>query len=90
MKAVQPASDEEVTLLTSVAHRDEAAFAALYDRYSGPAFGLVLRIIRSRAEAEEVLQEAFWQVWNRAPDYRPDLGSPFYWIITIEIGRAHV
>lgn len=87
MKANQPAP-EEIALLRAVAGRDEGAFAALYDRYSGPAFGMILRILRSRAEAEEVLQEAFWQVWTRATDYRPELGSPFCWVITIARRKA--
>ena len=63
-------SRDDATLLQAVALRDEAAFGELYDRLSRPVFSLVVRVLRSRAEAEEVLQEAFWQVWERAPDFR--------------------
>ena len=87
MKPAAPEPDD-VTLLLAVARRDEAAFASLYDRFSRPAFSLVLRVVRSTAEAEEILQEAFWQVWEHAPSYQPALGSPFSWIVTIARRKA--
>lgn len=79
---------DDATLLQAVARRDEAAFAALYDRFARPVFSLVVRVLRSRAEAEEVLQEAFWQIWERAPDYREELGSAFCWVVTIARRKA--
>ena len=79
---------DDAVLLQAVARRDEAAFAELYDRLSRPVFSLIVRVLRSRAEAEEVLQEAFWMVWERAPDYRVDLGSAFCWIVTIARRKA--
>ncbi len=79
---------DDATLLQAVALRDEAAFGELYDRLSRPVFSLVVRVLRSRAEAEEVLQEAFWQVWERAPDFRAELGSPFSWVVTIARRKA--
>src|SRR5213082_2871053 len=79
---------DDASLLHGVAHRDETAFATLYDRFSRPVFSLVVRMLRSRAEAEEVLQEAFWQVWERAPDYREELGSAFCWVVTIARRKA--
>lgn len=79
---------DDVALLLAVARRDEGAFEQLYDRISRPAFALIVRIVRSHAEAEEILQEAFWQVWEHAPSYQPALGSPFCWIITIARRKA--
>jgi len=79
---------DDAALLQAVARRDESAFAELYDRMSRPVFSLVVRVVRSRAEAEEVLQESFWQVWERAPDYRPELGSAFCWVVTIARRKA--
>ena len=79
---------DDTTLLQAVARQDEAAFAELYDRMSRPVFSLVVRILRSRAEAEEVLQESFWQVWQRASGYRSELGSAFCWIVTIARRKA--
>ena len=81
-------SPDDVALLLAVARRDEAAFAELYDRVARPIFSMVARIMQSRAEAEEVLQEAFWQIWESAPGYRPDLGSPFCWMVTVARRKA--
>lgn len=83
-----PSESDDVTLLLAVARRDETALAELYDRLAHPVFSMVVRIVGSRAEAEEVLQEAFWQIWESAPGYRPELGSPFCWIITIARRKA--
>lgn len=87
---MKPASSqpEDTSLLLAVAQRDEAAFGALYDRLSRPIYSMVVRIIRSRAEAEEVLQEAFWQIWESAPAYRPELGTPFCWMVTLARRKA--
>ena len=87
MTPATPAPDD-AALLQAVARRDEGAFASLYDRMSRPVFSLIVRVVRSRAEAEEVLQEAFWQIWERAADYRAELGSPFCWIVTIARRKA--
>ena len=79
---------DDIALLLAVARRDEAAFAELYEKLSRPLFSLVVRVVRSTAEAEEILQEAFWQIWEKAPSYRPELGSPFTWIVTIARRKA--
>jgi len=79
---------DDSTLIQAVARRDESAFAELYDRFSRQVYSLVVRILRSRSEGEEVLQETFWQVWEHAGDYRAELGSAFGWIITIARRKA--
>ncbi len=79
---------EETDLLLRVAQRDADAFARLYDRLSPVLYSLVFRILRSKVEAEDVLQEAFWQIWERAPSYRVDLGSPFCWTVTLARNKA--
>ena len=54
-----PVTDHAADLLARIADGDRAAFAALYDMLSARAFGLVLRVLVDRAQAEEVLQEVF-------------------------------
>jgi RNA polymerase sigma-70 factor (ECF subfamily) len=81
-------NSDDAKLLRAAAQGDETAFAALYDRLARPVFALVVRIIGSRAEAEEVLQEAFVQVWERAPDFRAELGTAFCWVVTIARRKA--
>ena len=68
--------------------RDPAAIAELYDRHSRLLFGLILRILNERGEAEDVLQEVFLSVWTRAGTYRPALGSPVAWLVGIARNRA--
>jgi RNA polymerase sigma-70 factor, ECF subfamily len=79
---------EDAELLRAVARGDESAFARVYDRYSAILLGLMLRILRSRAEAEDVLQEVFLQVWQRAHSFDPERGRAFTWLVTLARSRA--
>ena len=65
-----------VDLLRSSGRGDEAAFARLYDATAARVFGLALRVVRDRAQAEEVAQEAFLEIWRTSGRYDPDRGSP--------------
>ena len=73
----------DVRLLQRIAARDTAALAELYDRHSRLLFGLILRIVRDRGEAEEILQEAFLRVWTRAETYDAQMGGPLSWIVRV-------
>jgi RNA polymerase sigma-70 factor, ECF subfamily len=75
-------------LLACVARGDEAAFAELYQATSSKLFGVAMRILRNRELAEEVVQEAFFKVWERAGDYKPAVASPMTWMATIVRNRA--
>lgn len=84
-------SDEtraDVALLERMAARDQRALAELYDRHAALLFGLILRILRSRPDAEDVLQEVFVQAWTRTDTYNASLGSPAGWLIGIARNRA--
>ena len=78
----------DVELLKAVARADEQALAHLYDRYRAVLFGLLVRILNSREEAEDVLQEVFLQVWKRAADFDERRGRPFTWLVTLTRSRA--
>ena len=73
----------DLGLLQRIAARDPAALAELYDRHSRLLFGLILRIVGDRAEAEETLQEAFVRVWTRVETYDPQGGGPLPWIVRV-------
>ncbi len=73
----------DLALLERMVARDGGAIAALYDRHSRLLYGLILRILRDKAEAEEVLQEVFLLSWTRAETFKPDLGSPTAWLVRI-------
>ncbi|WP_323960064.1 sigma-70 family RNA polymerase sigma factor [Arthrobacter sp. JZ12] len=76
------------TLLAGVAQGEEAPFNALYHSTSARIYGLVYRIVLDRALSEEVTQEVFLQVWRKAAEYRPDLGTPLTWLLTLAHRRA--
>jgi RNA polymerase sigma-70 factor (ECF subfamily) len=84
----EPAQSSDVELLHAVAHGDEAALARLYDAYRVILFGLLVRILNSREEAEDILQEVFVQVWRRAKDFDEKRGRPFTWLVTLARSRA--
>jgi len=78
----------DAELLRAVARGDDSALASLYGRYSSILLGLLLRILHSRAEAEDVLQEVFVQVWRRADSYDESRGRGFTWLVTLARSRA--
>lgn len=82
----QQAADRR--LLTRAAAGDEAAFAALYDRLSGPLYALCLRMIGDAAEAEDALQEACVLIWRRAPHYDPTRSNVFGWAVHLTRGKV--
>ena len=74
--------------MKAIAARDEVALAQLYDRYRVIVFGLLMRILNNREEAEDVLQEVFLQVWRKAGDFDENRGRPFTWLVTLGRSRA--
>jgi len=78
----------DIELLHAIARSDEQALASLYDRYRVILFGLLMRILNSREEAEDVLQDVFLQVWRRASDFDELRGKPFTWLVTLARSRA--
>ena len=84
----QEDTSADIALIDRIVARDETAVGALYDRHSRLLFGLILRIIRDRSEAEEILQEVFVLVWTRAETYNVSLGPPAAWLVRIARNRA--
>jgi RNA polymerase sigma-70 factor, ECF subfamily len=80
---MQSSDPVDLLLFQRIVARDTAALADLYDRHSRLLFGLILRIVRDRAEAEEILQEVFVRVWTRAELYDPRLGGPTPWLVRL-------
>src|SRR5512145_1695719 len=73
----------DLSLLQRIAARDADALAELYDRHSRLLFGLILRIVRDREQAEEILQEAFVRVWTRGQTYDAQFGGPLPWMVRV-------
>ena len=82
----EPSQISDSDPLHAVAREDEAALAAVYERYRLILFGLILRILHDREEAEDVLQEVFLQVWRRAGDFDEARGRAFTWLVILRRG----
>ena len=79
-------ADED--LMQYVRKADPAAFAVLYDRHSGVAFSLAYRMVGTRAQAEDVVQEAFLSIWRSGARYDRTRGSVRTWVLGIVHNRA--
>jgi RNA polymerase sigma-70 factor, ECF subfamily len=75
-------------LLKRAGRGDEAAFAEWYDATAARAFGLAVRVLRDRAQAEEVTQEVYLQAWRTASRYDEQKGSALSWLMTLAHRRA--
>jgi RNA polymerase sigma-70 factor (ECF subfamily) len=74
--------------LGAVAGGDRAALRDIYLSTSAKLFGICLRILQDRNEAEDVLQEVYITVWNRAGRFDPALASPITWLAAIARNRS--
>ena len=84
----QAAEDSQAELLRRVAAQDLQALSDFYDQTAGPFFSVALRILGDAGEAEEVIQDAFVQIWQKAASFDPMLGSAFHWALSIARHRA--
>jgi RNA polymerase sigma-70 factor (ECF subfamily) len=75
-------------LLQQIAGGDGEAFRRFYDRYASLVFTFAIRLLGSRSDAEDLLQEVFLQVWRQAQSYSPERGSPEAWLITMTRSRG--
>ena len=82
----QQAQSDEL-LLQRIAQRDGDAYELFYRRHAGQAYGLILQIVKNRGAADEVLQETFWQVWERADQFQ-GRGRAVAWFFQIARNRS--
>ncbi|MFE2475268.1 ECF RNA polymerase sigma factor SigK [Streptomyces sp. NPDC059389] len=75
-------------VMQKVAQGDKQAFSALYDALAPMVFGIVIKVVRDRAQSEEVAQEVMVDLWRQAARYRPEAGSVTTWAATIAHRRA--
>src|SRR5512140_1083921 len=87
--AEDPAGLDDESLLRLIAAGEQsAALGALYDRYGRLAFSLAVAIVGDSAQAEEITQEVFLQIWNKAATYQPQQGKVSTWLASITRHRA--
>ena len=81
-------SSEDIRLLQLTGQGDRAAFSRLYDRLSGVLFATVFSVLNNKEAAEDVLQDAFLMIWEKAPLYDAARGKPLTWAITLTRNKA--
>jgi RNA polymerase sigma factor (sigma-70 family) len=89
MSVSSPAERDELNqLLQQTGRSDQKAFAELYKRTSSKLFGVCLRMLRDRGEAEDVLQETYTTVWRRASSFDASRASAITWLVTLSRNKA--
>lgn len=83
-----PTPPDLASLLAACGRRERPGFEALYRLTSAKLFGIVLRIVRDRQAAEDVLQDVYLRIWQSAGSYAPTSGRPMTWLIAIARNRA--
>lgn len=81
-------NDVDIEQIAAIADGNRDAMGRLYDKYASRLLGLLHRILRRRDDAEDVLQEAFVEIWRRAQDFDPARASVFGWMTLIARSRA--
>jgi RNA polymerase sigma-70 factor (ECF subfamily) len=85
---IDSASSRDGELIKAVAEGDADALAVLYDRHGTAVFTLCLRMLRDAEEAEELLEDVFWQLWRRADQFDPTRGGALAYLLTLARSRA--
>ncbi len=74
--------------MLGIQKEDADALSQLYDRYNGILKALILRVVHNEAEADDLLQEIFMEIWNQAKNFSPQKGKPLGWMVTLARRRA--
>jgi len=78
----------EIRLMRQIGQGDRVSFGELYERFSGVLFATAYRVLNSTEAAEDVLQDVFVQIWDKAPLYDPTRGKPLTWAATLTRNKA--
>src|ERR1035437_2685331 len=83
-----PGAPTDLELMLAIQAEDPEALSVLYDRYNGILKALILRVIHNDAEADDLLQEIFMEIWNQAKNFSAQKGKPLGWMVTLARRRA--
>ena len=85
---LEPGAPSDLDLMQAIQGEDPDALAQLYDRYNGILKALILRVVHNEAEADDLLQEIFMEIWNQAKNFSAQKGKPLGWMVTLARRRA--
>jgi RNA polymerase sigma-70 factor (ECF subfamily) len=87
-KAAHSGSDKEVQLMEKIKTGDADALEELYDQYNRLLFGMIISIVKKKEEAEDVLQEVFVNIWQKAHTFDEKRGNVYSWLVTMTRNKA--
>ena len=87
-RRIQPPTQADTELIRQLRSGDEKAFATFYDRFAPGLFSMIHAILHDQKESEDVLQEAFVQMWKRTASYDAGRSSLFTWAVMISRHKA--
>ena len=79
---------DEIILVDRIKNKDHRALELLYDKYRSTIFGLVYSIVQRREEAEDLLQDLFVKIWEKADTYNESKGTVYSWLTTMSRNKA--
>ncbi len=85
---VEPEGPSDLELMEGIQAENPDALSQLYDRYNGILKALILRVIHNDAEADDLLQEIFMEIWKQAKNFSAEKGKPLGWMVTLARRRA--
>ncbi len=85
---LEPGEPTDLELMEGIQREDPEALSKLYDRYNGIIKALILRVVHNEAEADDLLQEIFMELWNQAKNFSAQKGKPLGWMVTLARRRA--
>jgi RNA polymerase sigma-70 factor (ECF subfamily) len=85
---LEPGAPSDLDLMQAIQAEDPEGLSLLYDRYNGILKALILRVIHNEAEADDLLQEIFMEIWNQAKNFSAQKGKPLGWMVTLARRRA--
>ena len=85
---LEPGAPSDLQLMNAIQAEDPDALSQLYDRYNGILKALILRVVHNEAEADDLLQEIFMEIWNQAKNFSSQKGKPLGWMVTLARRRA--
>jgi RNA polymerase sigma-70 factor (ECF subfamily) len=85
---LEPGAPTDLELMRGIQGEDAEALSQLYDRYNGILKALILRVIHNEAEADDLLQEIFMEIWLQAKNFSAQKGKPLGWMVTLARRRA--
>src|ERR1700704_2557410 len=84
----EPGAPSDLELMLAIQAGEPEALSQLYDRYNGILKALILRVIHNEAEAEDLLQEIFMEIWKQSKNFSAQKGKPLGWMVTLARRRA--